>query len=196
MKLFGPRYPEEIAKRIPPGQRLVKTWPVLHFGPIPDFDESTWNLEVNGLVDKPYSLTYAELKELGPVDVQADMHCVTGWSTLDNTWTGVPFPEVAKLVRPRPEARHVMAHSFGGYTANIPIDELMRDDVLIAHRHNGEPLAAEHGGPVRLVVPQLYFWKSAKWLRGFVFMMGEDPGFWEQYGYHIHGDPWKEERYA
>ena len=96
MKLFGPRYPEEIAKRIPPGQRLVKTWPVLHFGPIPDFEESTWNLEVNGLVDNPLSLTYAELKELGPVDVEADMHCVTGWSTLDNTWTGVPFRVLAE----------------------------------------------------------------------------------------------------
>ncbi len=96
MKLFGPRYPEEIAKRVPPGQRLVKTWPVLHFGPIPDFDESTWTLEVNGLVDNPFTLTYSELKALGPVDVQADMHCVTGWSTLDNTWTGDPLPRAGR----------------------------------------------------------------------------------------------------
>ena len=140
MKLFGPRYPEEIAKRIPPGQRLVKTWPVLHFGPIPDFDESTWNLEVNGLVDNPYSLTYAELKELGPVDVEADMHCVTGWSTLDNTWTGVPFRVLAEKAGVQDDAKWVIAHCDYGYTSDLSLQAMLDDDVLVAWAHGGEPL--------------------------------------------------------
>ena len=196
MKLFGPRYPEEIAKRIPPGQRLVKTWPVLHFGPIPDFDESMWNLEVTGLVDNPYSLTYDELKALGPIDVQADMHCVTGWSTLDNTWTGVPFRTLAEKAGVQDEAKWVIAHCDYGYTSDLSLQAMLDDDVLVAWAHNGEPLAPEHGFPLRLVVPKRYAWKSAKWLRGLEFAEQNKRGFWEVRGYHVHADPWREERYS
>ena len=196
VKLFGPRYPEEIAKRIPPGQRLVKTWPVLHFGPVPDFDESTWNLEVNGLVDNPYSLTYAELKELGPVDVEADMHCVTGWSTLDNTWTGVPFRVLAEKAGVQDDAKWVIAHCDYGYTSDLSLQSMLDDDVLVAWAHGGEPLTGEHGFPLRLVVPKRYAWKSAKWLRGLEFTAQNKRGFWEVRGYHIHAEPWAEERYS
>ena len=195
MKLFGPRYPEEIAKRIPPGQRLVKTWPVLHFGPIPDFDEPTWNLEVNGLVDNPYSLTYAELKALGPVDVEADMHCVTGWSTLDNTWTGVPFRVLAEKAGVQEDAKWVIAHCDYGYTSDLSLQAMLDDDVLVAWAHRGEPLTGEHGFPLRLVVPKRYAWKSAKWLRGLEFSAQNKRGFWEVRGYHIRAEPWAEERY-
>jgi DMSO/TMAO reductase YedYZ molybdopterin-dependent catalytic subunit len=196
MKLFGKRYPEEIAKRVPPGQRLVKGWPVLHYGPIPTFDEATWDLEVSGAVESPYTLTYSELKGLGPADVQADMHCVTGWSTLDNEWTGVPFRVIAEKAAPKPEAKWVIAHCDYGYTSDLSFQAMMDDDVLVAWAHNGEPLAPEHGFPLRLVVPKRYAWKSAKWLRGLEFAESNKRGFWEVRGYHVHADPWREERYS
>ena len=196
MKLFGPRYPEEIAKRVPPGQRLVKTWPVLHFGPIPEFDEESWDLEIGGLVEEPYRLTYAELKDLGPKDVQADMHCVTGWSTLDNTWTGVPFRVLAEKARPKPEAKWVIAHCDYGYTSDLSLQAMDDDDVLVAWAHGGQDLVPEHGFPLRLVVPKRYAWKSAKWLRGLEFTDSNERGFWEVRGYHVHADPWFEERYS
>src|SRR3990170_4988962 len=137
VKLFGPRYPDEVAERVPPGQRLVKTWPVLHYGPIPDFDEGAWSLEVSGLVDSPYTLSYAELKELGPMDVPADMHCVTGWSTLDNTWTGIPFRVLAERAGVQPEATWVIAHCEYGYTSDLSLQAMMDDDVLAAWAHAG-----------------------------------------------------------
>ena len=196
MKLFGPRYPEEIAKRVPPGQRLVKTWPVLHFGPIPEFDEASWDLEIGGLVEEPYRLTYAELKDLGAKDVQADMHCVTGWSTLDNVWTGVPFRVLAEKARPKPEAKWVIAHCDYGYTSDLSLQAMDDDDVLVAWAHGGQDLAPEHGFPLRLVVPKRYAWKSAKWLRGLEFTDTNERGFWEVRGYHVHADPWFEERYS
>jgi DMSO/TMAO reductase YedYZ molybdopterin-dependent catalytic subunit len=126
----------------------------------------------------------------------ADIHCVTGWSRLDNEWHGVAFRELMRHVEPKPEARHVMAHSYGGYTTNVSLQDLMEEGVLLAHSHNGQPLTPEHGGPLRLVIPHLYFWKSAKWVGGLQFMADEHPGFWEMYGYHNRGDPWKEERYS
>jgi len=196
MKLFGQRYPEEIAKRIPPGQRLVKGWPVLHYGPIPKFDEAAWDLEVSGAVENPYKLTYAELKALGPADVTADMHCVTGWSTLDNEWTGVPFRVLAERAKPKPEAKWVIAHCDYGYTSDLSLQAMMDDDVLVAWAHEGEDLAPEHGFPLRLVVPKRYAWKSAKWLRGLEFAADNERGFWEVRGYHVHADPWGEERYS
>jgi DMSO/TMAO reductase YedYZ molybdopterin-dependent catalytic subunit len=128
--------------------------------------------------------------------LRSDIHCVTHWSKFDNDWTGVKFMDLLERVQPKPEAKHVMVHSYGGYTTNVSLPELMGDDVILAHQHNGQPLAKEHGWPLRLVVPKLYFWKSAKWVRGLVFMDDEKPGFWEMYGYHIHGDPWTEERYS
>lgn len=196
MKLFGAKYPEEVARRVPPGQRLVKTWPVLHFGPIPTFDEGAWRFEVSGLVDEPFSLTYAELKALGPVDVDADMHCVTGWSTLDNTWTGVPFRVLAERARVRPDARWVIARCEHGYTSDLSLEAMSDDDVLVAWAHDGQDLTPEHGYPLRLVVPKRYAWKSAKWLRGLEFTAHNKRGFWETRGYHIHADPWREERYS
>jgi len=196
VKLFGSRYPEEIAKRVPPGQRLVKGWPVLHYGPIPKFDQAAWDLEVSGLVESPFKLTYAELKALGPADVQADMHCVTGWSTLDNEWTGVPFRVLAEKAKPKPEAKWVIAHCDYGYTSDLSLEVMMDDDVLVAWAHEGEDLAPEHGFPLRLVVPKRYAWKSAKWLRGLEFTAQNERGFWEVRGYHVHADPWGEERYS
>jgi DMSO/TMAO reductase YedYZ molybdopterin-dependent catalytic subunit len=196
VKLFGQRYPEEIAKRVPPGQRLVKGWPVLHYGPIPTFDESTWDLEVSGAVENPYMLTYSELKGLDPADVQADMHCVTGWSTLDNEWMGIPFRVLVEKAKPKPEAKWVIAHCDYGYTSDLSLQAMLDDDVLVAWAHNGEPLAPEHGFPLRLVVPKRYAWKSAKWLRGLEFAEQNKRGFWEVRGYHVHADPWREERYS
>jgi DMSO/TMAO reductase YedYZ molybdopterin-dependent catalytic subunit len=128
--------------------------------------------------------------------LRSDIHCVTHWSKFDNDWTGVTVADLMAHVQVKPAAKHVMVHSYGGYTTNIPLRELLDDDVLLAHSHAGKPLEQQHGWPMRLVVPKLYFWKSAKWMRGMVFMPDEKPGFWEMYGYHIHGDPWAEERYS
>jgi DMSO/TMAO reductase YedYZ molybdopterin-dependent catalytic subunit len=190
------RNTDENAARIPPGQRLVKAWPVLHHGSIPAFDESSWRLEVSGLVENPYELTYSELKALGAADVRADMHCVTGWSTLDNTWTGVPFRALAEKARVRPEAKWVIAHCEHGYTSDLSLEAMMDDDVLVAWAHDGRPLTPEHGFPLRLVVPKRYAWKSAKWLRRLEFTAHNERGFWEVRGYHVHADPWREERYS
>jgi DMSO/TMAO reductase YedYZ molybdopterin-dependent catalytic subunit len=197
VRLFGgPRYPEEVAARVPPGQRLVKGWPVLHYGPIPKFDRAGWDLRVFGLVENPFTLSYDELQALGPATVTADMHCVTGWSTLDNRWEGVPFPVLAERAVPKPEAAWVVTHCEHGYTSNLSLKAMMDDDVLVAWAHGGKPLAPEHGFPLRLVVPKRYAWKSAKWLRGLEFTDRNDRGFWEVRGYHTHGDPWREERYS
>jgi DMSO/TMAO reductase YedYZ molybdopterin-dependent catalytic subunit len=189
-------YPAEIAARIPPGQRLVKGWPVLHYGPIPRFDEGSWDFQVTGLVEHPYSLTYSELKALGPARVTADMHCVTGWSTLDNQWDGVPFRLLAERAQPKSEAAWVITHCEHGYTSNLSLQAMMDDDVVVAWGHNGEPLTPEHGFPLRLVVPKRYAWKSAKWLRGVEFIDRNTRGFWEVRGYHTHAEPWREERYS
>jgi DMSO/TMAO reductase YedYZ molybdopterin-dependent catalytic subunit len=196
MSLFGQRLPEEVAKRVPPGQRLVKGWPVLHYGPIPSFDETTWDLEVSGLVENPFKLTYAELKALKTPNVEADMHCVTGWTTLDNEWEGVRFDVLAEKAGVKPETKWVIAHCEYGYTSNLSLEAMMDDDVLVAWANRGEPLAPEHGFPLRLVVPKRYAWKSAKWLRGLEFSNHNKRGFWEVRGYHIHADPWPEERYS
>jgi len=196
VRLLGPRYPDDVAARIPPGQRLVKGWPVLQYGPIPRFDESTWDFKVSGLVDSPFTVTYSELKAMGPQRVQADMHCVTGWSTLDNQWEGVPFRTLAERAGPKPEAAWVITHCDYGYTSNLSLGAMMDDDVMVAWGHGSEPLAPEHGYPLRLVVPKRYAWKSAKWLRGLEFIARNERGFWEVRGYHTHADPWREERYS
>ncbi|HEY6566604.1 MAG TPA: sulfite oxidase-like oxidoreductase [Actinomycetota bacterium] len=196
MGMFSKHHPPEVAARIPPGQRLVKTWPVLHFGTIPQFNGTDWDLEISGLVEAPYRLTYQELLDLPRSTIDADMHCVTGWTTLDNTWEGVSFRSLAERARPTAEAKWVIAHSSMGYTSNLSLEAMDQDDVLVAWRNHGEDLTPEHGWPLRLVVPQRYAWKSAKWLTGLEFSAKNVRGFWEVRGYHVHGEPFAEERYS
>ncbi len=185
----------ERAERVPPGQYLTEKWPVLHYGTVPRFDAKTWDFRVFGAVEHEVTMKWDEFSKLDQRLVQADMHCVTTWSRLDQRWEGIPFSKIVELAKPKPEARFVIAHSEYGFTANIPLEFCLRDDCLIALRANGEPLTAEHGYPARLVVPPLYAWKSAKWLRGIEFSAVDKPGFWERNGYHNQGDPWKEQRY-
>ena len=196
MKLFGPKYPEDVAKRVPPGNRLVKGWPVLHVGGIPRFDPATWDFRIYGLVENEVRLSYDELRALRTDDVLADMHCVTGWTTHDNTWTGVSFRRLMELAVPRAEATWVISHADHGYDANLSMQAMVDDDVLVAWAHDGEDLTPEHGYPLRLVVPKRYAWKSTKWLRALELTDRNRRGFWEVRGYHNHADPWPEERYS
>jgi len=187
---------EKYGDRLPPGQKLTDGWPVLHYGGIPKIELDTWKFELTGLVEEPVSFTWQEFQDLPQVTITNDIHCVTTWSKFDNSWTGVPVKELLKRVKLKPEAQHVMIHAYGGYTTNLSLADLDLDANLLAFKHNGEALTRDHGWPVRLVVPHLYFWKSAKWVKGFQFMGADRPGFWEMYGYHNRGDPWKEERYS
>ena len=185
-----------VADRLPPGQYLTEKWPVLHYGGVPKVDLATWDFTLDGLVEQPVRLTREQLLALPRREVKSDVHCVTRWSLLDSTWAGVPISEVMKLVQLKPEATHVMVRAEQGFTANLSLDDFLRDENMLVDTRNGEPIAPEHGWPLRLFVPHLYFWKSAKWVRGLEFMHGDKPGFWEQYGYHMRGDPWQEERYC
>ena len=198
MALFSRRNEdrERYGDRLPPGQKATDGWPILHYGGIPKIDLATWRLELTGLLDTPVSFSWDEFMALPQVDLHSDIHCVTAWSKFDNDWQGVLVADVLKQVTQKDGAGHVMVHSYGGYTTNLSLEDLQQEGVLFAHSHNGQPLAPEHGWPLRLVVPHLYFWKSAKWVRGFEFIPRDRPGFWEMYGYHIRGDPWKEERYS
>ena len=187
--------------RLPPGQAATIKWPVLHTGDVPHFDPQTWDFRAGGLVEAPLELSWAAFMALPRIEVVSDFHCVTKWSTFDNRWEGVAFREILRRVRPRPEATHVMVLGHVGparygYTTNVPLPDLDRDDVLFAHRHNGKDLEPDHGGPLRLVVPHLYAWKSAKWVRGLIFMEGDKAGYWERLGYHMYGDPFKEQRFS
>jgi len=183
-------------ERIPPGQYSTTKFPVLTYGETPHVSISEWRLKIWGLVEKPLTFSWDELQKLPRKEIVCDLHCVTRWSQLDMKWEGVPFRTIAELVTPKAEARFVMQHCYGGYTTNLPLEELYEKDVLIAHKYDGLPLVREHGGPVRMLVPKLYLWKSAKWLSGLEFMREDKPGFWEKYGYHNHGDPWTEERFG
>lgn len=185
--------------RVPPGQHVVGSFPVLHAGPVPSFDARVWRFKVFGLVEAEQSYTYDEFTsgtQLPISTVKADFHCVTNWSKLDNVWEGVKFVDLLSQVAVHPRARYVMIHCAYGYTTNLPLEDLSHDNVLFAWRHNGADLTPEHGYPLRLVVPHLYAWKSAKWLRGIEFMLEDAPGYWEQRGYHMYGDPWRQQRYA
>src|SRR5690348_10816307 len=183
------------AGRLPPGQSLTLKWPVLHYGSVPRFDPAKWDFRAWGAVENPVKLTWDEFGRLSRSESTSDFHCVTRWSRFDNRWTGVPFREILKLVRPKPTARHVLVHGEQGYTANVPLADLDRDNVLLATHHDGKPLEPDHGYPVRLIVPHHYAWKSVKWVRGFEFLASDAPGFWEQNGYHMYGDPWREQRF-
>ena len=197
MKFFTKKaeLPAETAARLPPGQYLTEKWPVLHYGPVPPFNPRTWDFRVFGNVENEIKLNWEEFQKLDQTAVQADMHCVTTWSRLDQKWEGIPFSKIVEMAKPKSDSKFVIAHSEYGFTANTPMEYCMRDDCLIALRANGAPLTAEHGSPARLVVPRLYAWKSAKWLRGIEFSDVDKPGFWERNGYHNTGDPWKEQRY-
>ena len=183
------------AARLPPGQREVKTWPVLDLGVRPEIEPEEWRLTVDGLVAAPTVWDWRTFSAQPQVTLTSDIHCVTGWSRFDNVWTGVHVAHLLDVVRPRDEARHCVFHSHDGYTANVRIDRFAGEDVLLAHAWNGEPLEPAHGGPVRVVIPKWYFWKSAKWLKRIEFRRDDAPGFWEVRGYHNEGDPWSEQRY-
>ena len=175
---------------------LTTKWPVLHYGDVPKVDTSTWTFDVSGLVDHPFTLAYDELLELPRKSVRCDIHCVTRWSRLDNTFEGVAVPLLLGRAGVKPDAQYCLVSAEQGFTTNLPLTDLDRPDNLVAFRWNGEWLTPEHGGPARLLVPHLYFWKSAKWVRGFTLVDQDVPGFWEQNGYHMRGDPWREERYG
>jgi DMSO/TMAO reductase YedYZ molybdopterin-dependent catalytic subunit len=186
---------EDGRERLPGGQYLTKKWPILSYERTPKFDPEKYRFAVTGAVADPFELTWEELQSLPRVQLTSDFHCVTTWSRYDNTWEGVHIREILQRAKPLPEAKFVTAHSFTGYTTNMPLADLDDDGVLIAFTHDGQPLEPDHGGPVRLIVPKLYAYKSAKWLSGLEFMEKDRPGFWEVRGYHNHADPWKEERY-
>ena len=196
---WGRREKEKKARAermLPPGQSLTIKWPVLHAGSVPQFDAARWDFRIDGLVEEPLRLSWQGFRALPQVEVTSDFHCVTRWSRLDNRWKGVLSTEVLKRVKLKTGAEYVLVLAEEGYTANVPLKDLERPDVLFAFEHDGEPLPAEHGGPLRLVVPQLYAWKSVKWVRGFTLLDHDELGFWERNGYHAHGDPWKEQRYS
>ncbi|ETX06375.1 sulfite oxidase-like oxidoreductase [Candidatus Entotheonella palauensis] len=185
--------------RVPAGQHVVSMFPVLHVGPVPPFDPATWSFKVFGLVQEEKAFTYKELTSgaLFPIStVAADFHCVTSWSRLDNVWGGIKFVDLLDHLDVSPKAHYVMVHCEYGYTTNLPLADLKRPETLLAWQHNGSNLDPDHGYPLRLVVPHLYGWKSAKWLRGLEFMAANEPGYWEQRGYHPYGDPWRQQRYS
>ncbi|MDQ7793823.1 MAG: sulfite oxidase-like oxidoreductase [bacterium] len=179
--------------RVPPGQRVTPGFPILHHGGIPAISRRDWRLRVHGEVAEPVELDWAGLTALPATRVEADLHCVTGWSKLGTAWEGLAATELVRLARPRSD--HLLVHAPGGWSTNLTLADFTAPGVLLAYRHEGKLLTREHGGPVRLVVPQLYFWKSAKWVIAVEFTATEHPGFWEKAGYHLRGDPWREQRY-
>ena len=185
-----------VEERLPPGQRLVTDFPVLHSGPVMRVDPASWSLTISGLIDPGLSLDWEGLLALPATEQVSDIHCVTDWTKLDTHWRGVRVSDLLKGQVTKPEACHVVVHAYGGWTTNLPLGELLMDDVLVAYEYEGRPISAEHGGPVRLLVPRLYLWKSAKWLRGIEFTEEQRLGFWEVRGYHALGDPWREQRYS
>ena len=182
--------------RLPPGQRLVKDWPVLDLGVQPNLSLSDWTFSVGGLVDEPISWSWDDFMAQPQVTLTSDMHCVTSWSRYYNEWQGVSARHLLSVVRPKPEAKFLMLRSFDGYSTNVPLERFAEEASLLAHSWQGQPISREHGGPVRAIIPSLYLWKSAKWLRHITFLDRDQPGYWEVRGYHNNGDPWLEERYG
>ena len=197
---FGLKRPDQVKiappadERVPPGQFVAKTFPVLTYGDVPEVDLSTWRMRVWGLVGKEVELDWAQFCTLPWVEVNADFHCVTQWSSLDQTWEGVWVADLLELAGIDPAARHIMAHCFGDYTTNLPLDVALSEG-LLAHKQNGSEMGKDHGWPLRLIIPSRYGWKSAKWVNGIELMAEDSPGFWEQRGYNNNGDPWQEERF-
>jgi len=176
-------------QRLPPGQHLTKDWPVLDLGVVPPVSRERWRLDVYGAIENPVFWTFAEFTAQKQAQFTSDIHCVTTWSRYDNEWEGLATRELLAACQPREDARFVVLHSYDGYTTNLALDDFAAEDALLAHSWSGQPLTEEHGGPVRLVVPHLYFWKSAKWLQAIEFLTDDAPGFWEVRGYHNRGDP-------
>ncbi len=197
---FEPLSSEEIRKkkRIPPGQHLAKRWPVLSVEAPPQFNGKDWDIEVTGLVENPTKWTWSEFLKLPKVEITCDIHCVTSWSLLDQRFGGVLFKTITDIVQPKKDAKYVTFEAYSGYTSALPLYDgyLDQDNVILAYEYQGKPLPLEHGGPLRLVVPHLYFWKSVKWVKKIHFLDVWERGFWEVRGYHQRGDPWKEERYS
>ncbi|MFN3591221.1 MAG: sulfite oxidase-like oxidoreductase [Thermaurantiacus sp.] len=193
--LTGETDPERM-QRLPPGQRLVENWPVLDLGVQPHVAKADWQLEIDGAVARPLSLSFTELLALPQIEDVSDIHCVTQWSRYDNRWQGVSTSVLLAMAQPLPQARHVILHAYDGYTTNLNLEHFAEADCLLAHSHDGVPLSREHGGPVRVVVPRYYFWKSPKWIKRIEVSAVDRPGFWEVRGYHNVGDPWLEERYG
>lgn len=182
--------------RLPPGQVKTEKWPVLHYGSVPRVDLSSWDFKVDGLVEHAQQYDWDAFQKLPRVKVHSDIHCVTRWSRYDNLWEGVALRELLARAGVQPEGHFVIIHAEQGFTTNLPLTELLQDDVLLADRHDGEPLTPDHGWPLRLVVPRRYFWKSAKWVRRLELVGRDAPGFWERNGYHNEADPWREERFS
>lgn len=194
--LTGNQAMEDRTQRLPPGQRLTKDWPVLDLGVQPDVPLDKWKLVVDGLVEKPLEWRWQDFISQPVFEDVSDIHCVTTWSRYDNHWEGVSTGHILDLVRPKADARHVIMHSYDGYTTNVTLDAFAAPDALLAHRWEGKPIPRQHGGPVRLVIPQYYLWKSPKWIKRIEISARDKPGFWEVRGYNNEGDPWKEERYS
>jgi len=190
------KVPPELQHRVPPGQTVTDRFPILHEGEVPQYDMSTWSIKTFGEVDKICSFSFDELMKLPQTEITCDIHCVTRWSKLDTTWVGIKFTDLLPLLGVKAEAKYVMIHGENDYTANIPLEDLMRDNILLAHTFDGEPLTEKHGGPLRMVIPHLYFWKSVKWITGFEFMVEDHPGFWEQNGFHNYAEPFAEQRFS
>ena len=186
--------PEE--QRLPPGQHLTKDWPTLDLGLTPEISHERWHLDVYGAIENPVFWSFKEFLARAQTPVTSDIHCVTTWSRYDNQWVGLPTRELLAVCRPREGAQFVVLHSYDGYTTNLALEDFAAEDAMLAHSWSGKPLTSEHGGPVRLVVPHLYFWKSAKWLQAIEFLTEDAPGYWEVRGYHNRGDPWLEQRYS
>ena len=184
--------------RVPPGQFVTEKFPVLHYGSVPAVELATWDFRVFGLVETPLTLTWDEFRALPETRLTTDIHCVTRWSKLDTTWTGVLWRDFIEAlgVKFSLDASHLMAHCENNFTTNLPLDVLDDPETMFAWEYEGQPLDAEHGWPLRLLVPKRYFWKSAKWIRGIEFMAGDRPGFWERNGYHMNGEYWREQRFG
>lgn len=183
-------------ERLPPGQHLVKDWPVLDLGRQPDVSRERWRLKLSGRVERPVTLDWPAFMALPQTTARSDIHCVTTWSRYDNDWTGVLTRDLLDAVEPSNEAAFLTLHGYDGYSTNVPLADFAAADALLAHSWQGKPLTRDHGGPVRLIIPHLYFWKSAKWISAIDFQDTDKPGFWEVNGYHMRGDPWAEERYS
>jgi DMSO/TMAO reductase YedYZ molybdopterin-dependent catalytic subunit len=196
MNIPAVEVPQEIADRVPPGQVVTERFPILHEGEVPKYDMSTWSLRVFGEVTEEKTFSYEELLALPRTQIVCDIHCVTRWSKLDTVWEGILFRDFLKLINVKPEGKYVMLHADNEYETNVPLEDLMGDQILLAMSYDGKPLTPKHGWPLRLVVPHLYFWKSAKWIQGIEFMKEDREGFWERNGFHHVADPFEEQRFS